>query len=53
VMDSFRWWIGDSEGDVLWTNDRGETAWNEITLPTATAGALTAIQETLFRQESR
>jgi len=48
VMDSFRWWVGDSEGDISWTNNRGETAWNSTTLPTATAGALTAIQDIVF-----
>lgn len=48
VMDEFRWWIGDSEGDLLWTNDRAETAWTATTLPTATAGALVAIHDVQF-----
>lgn len=48
VMDEFRWWVGDSEGDIYWTNTRGETAWTETTLPAATAGALAAIQDIVF-----
>jgi len=48
VIDEFRWWVGDSEGDVYWTNNRGETAWNETTLPAATAGAPATVQDIVF-----
>lgn len=48
VLDPFRWWVGDSEGDVLWTNNRGETAWTEVALPAALAGALATIQDIIF-----
>ncbi len=48
VLDEFRWWIGDDEGDVLWTNNRAETAWNEVTLPVAVAGTLATIQDIVF-----
>jgi hypothetical protein len=48
VLGDYRWWVGDSEGDIYWTNDRGETAWNELTLPTVSTGTPVTIQDILF-----
>lgn len=48
VMDEFRWWVGCDNGNVFWTNTRAETAFTELTLPAATAGAIATIQDITF-----
>jgi hypothetical protein len=48
VLDEFRWWVGDSEGDISWTNNRAETAWNEVVLPPTTAGTIATVQDIIF-----
>lgn len=51
VLDEFRWWVGDSEGDVYWTNSRAESVWTEQILPAVSAGALATIQDIVFATE--